>query len=769
MSLRVLRSVSGVLVTASFLGSPVAKAQGVVLHANQVYATVPVQTGTKDLRLDIYEPTLAPTPRPLVLWIHGGGWSGGTEDNPPAQFLAEQGYVVASVQYRLSGEAKWPAQIQDVKGAVRWLRANAATFGIDVDRIGAWGSSAGGHLTAFLAATGEVGVVTLGGTTIDLEGTTGGNLAFSSRIQAAVDWFGPTDFVAMDSFPSTIDHDAVNSPESSLLGEDIDTVLMEVASADPRTFVSLDDPPLLIQHGTADPAVPYSQSERLYEMARYAFGLDCRFVPVPDGLHGGPGFDPQLAQSFFDEHLKGAILTTLTLSTVGATSEESGASSAAFRITRSGSTTNALDVRIAARGTATEGSDFAPLGTLVRVPAGQASLDLPVTALADSLVEGAESVELFLRASPGVRIPAGSEHASIAISDDEDGSGLPIVTVTAVDAVASETSGNPARFTFTRSGALTAPLTIDVLWSGRAVLGADYVPLPSNVVFPAGQASVDRILTPIDDTRIETAESVVVEVLAGTTYALGSAKSADIRIDDNETSTLPQVTIAVEDDRLEESNALSHAFLLSRLGATTSPLTVAIGFGGDASIGGDFIPFGNQVTFAVGEAHHRIEIDPVDDPAVEGDEDLIVTLLPNAAYRVGLVQQAKVRIVDNDDPTPQSAVVSMSASALRAGDPFTLSVLGPTPNQPFALFLSTLQGFAPAPASGFPLLLDASTLIVLGPFVLDGNAGSTLVFPLPAVLPDLGVNELFLQAAVATTSSFALSPRIDRRIHPTGP
>lgn len=744
-------------------------AQGVVLHANQIYATVPVQTGTKDLRLDIYEPTLAPTPRPLVLWIHGGGWSGGTEDNPPAQFLAAQGYVVASVQYRLSGEAKWPAQIQDVKGAVRWLRANASTYGIDVDRMGAWGSSAGGHLTAFLATAGEVGVVTLGGSTIDLEGATGGNLGFSSRIQAAVDWFGPTDFVAMDGFPSTIDHDAVNSPESSLLGEDIDTVLMDVASTDPRTFVSLDDPPMLIQHGTADPAVPYSQSERLYETARYAFGLDCRFVPVPDGLHGGPGFDQQLAQSFFDEHLKSVVSTTIAVSVVGGNSDENGPTLGKFRITRTGSVANALDVRITTRGTATAGRDYLPLGTLVRIPAGQSAIDLPLVALDDGLVEGVETVELALCASPNVMIPAATNHAAITISDDESGPGLPIVTVGATDAIASETTGNTARFTFARSGPVAAPLTIQVEWSGRAVAGADYVPLPSDVVFPAGQATVDRVLNAIDDTRLETVESVVVTVNPGTNYGVGAGNSADVRIDDNDAGTLPQVTIAVEDDRLEETAALSHAFILSRLGATTAPLTVTIGFGGDASIGGDFIPFGNQVTFAVGESHHRIEIDPVNDVGSEGDEDLIVTLLPNATYRLGLVTQAKIRIVDSDTPPAPSPLVAVAATDLAAGEPFVLSVLGPQPNQPYALFVSTLPGFAPAPANGFPLLIDATTLIVLGPFLLDAAGHSTLAFPLPSVLPDLGVNELFLQAAVATTSSFALSPRIDRRFHPTGP
>src|SRR5688572_24897811 len=147
-----------------------------------VYATAPTDAGgTINLPMDIYKPTGVTTPTPVVLWIHGGGWQGGTYNTTPLQVqaLLSRGISVASVEYRLSGTSIFPAQINDVKGAVRYLRANASTFGLDMNRVSAWGTSAGAHLSALLATSGDV---------TSLEGNTGGNLGFSSRIFSAVDY-----------------------------------------------------------------------------------------------------------------------------------------------------------------------------------------------------------------------------------------------------------------------------------------------------------------------------------------------------------------------------------------------------------------------------------------------------------------------------------------------------------------------------------------------------------------------------------------------------
>ncbi|MEM7455677.1 MAG: alpha/beta hydrolase fold domain-containing protein, partial [Planctomycetota bacterium] len=173
-------------------------------------------------KLDIYLPADAASdenesdsasrePRPLVVWVHGGGWRNGDKRGTPATTLLEHGYVVASINYRLSGHAIFPAQVHDCKAAIRWLRANAETYNIDPQRIGVWGSSAGGHLVAMLGTSGDDDT---------MEGQIGVT-GVSSRVQAVCDWFGPTDFTVMNrqaGAQGAIDHDRSNSPESLLLG-----------------------------------------------------------------------------------------------------------------------------------------------------------------------------------------------------------------------------------------------------------------------------------------------------------------------------------------------------------------------------------------------------------------------------------------------------------------------------------------------------------------------------------------------------------------------
>lgn len=250
----------------------------------------------KPLLLDLYLPEKPAAALPLIVWVHGGGWSAGTKANTPALPMVGRGYAVASVEYRLSGQARFPAQIHDCKAAVRWLRARAKEYGLDPGRFGAWGSSAGGHLVALLGTSG--GVKELGGE--------GGNPDQSSRVQAVCDWFGPTDLLRMRDFPSRIDHDAPGSPESRLIGGPIQENREKAARANPITYVTKDDPPFLIMHGDQDPLVPHNQSELLRD-ALQKTGVEVTLHTVRGAGHGfgGPPLLDLVGQ-FFDKHLKPA-------------------------------------------------------------------------------------------------------------------------------------------------------------------------------------------------------------------------------------------------------------------------------------------------------------------------------------------------------------------------------------------------------------------------------------------------------------------------------
>lgn len=257
------------------------------------------QVGGKSLLLDLYLPAQAKGPLPLVVWIHGGAWSAGSKEGCPAVWLVGRGYAVASINYRLSQEAIFPAQIEDCKAAIRCLRANAAKYSIDGEHIGVWGSSAGGHLVALLGTSGDVK---------ELEGAVGDNLTASSRVQCVVDYYGPTDFMQFKDKPTWVKVNQPNSPLVRLVGGLLEEKKDLVAKANPITFISRDDPPFLVAHGDKDNTVPISQSELLTAALKEA-GVDVTFEVVKGAGHG---FNPaqsetlnSIVMAFFDKHLKG--------------------------------------------------------------------------------------------------------------------------------------------------------------------------------------------------------------------------------------------------------------------------------------------------------------------------------------------------------------------------------------------------------------------------------------------------------------------------------
>ncbi|HWX20842.1 MAG TPA: alpha/beta hydrolase [Candidatus Binatia bacterium] len=229
--------------------------------------------------LDLYLPDKSAKPVPLIIWIHGGAWMSGSKANPsPALHFAGEGYAVAHVGYRFSQEAKFPAQIHDCKAAVRWLRANAKKYNLDPKKFIAWGASAGGHLVALLGTTGGV---------MDLEGNVN-DLKESSRVQAVIDWFGPTDFLHIGDAEKDSRHNSLDSPESKLIGGALLENREQAAKASPITYVSKDLPPFLIMHGDQDHTVPFSQSESFYGALKQA-GVDATLVPMKGAGHGFGG------------------------------------------------------------------------------------------------------------------------------------------------------------------------------------------------------------------------------------------------------------------------------------------------------------------------------------------------------------------------------------------------------------------------------------------------------------------------------------------------
>lgn len=264
------------------------------------------RAGSKRLLLDLYLPEGA-GPFPVIVWIHGGSWLSGDKEGGPAIRQASRGYAVASINYRLSYEAKFPAQLEDCKAAVRWLRANAAAYNLDINRVAAWGSSAGGHLAALLGTTADV---------VDLEGDLG-NTTFSSRVQTVIDWYGPVDLLKMNrqALPcNVIDHDSVLSPESLLIGCAIQTCKEKTERANPIRYITADDPPFLILHGSADCLVSPLQSQNLYDALR-ASGLSSTLVFLQGAGHGGDAFDSsetlKTVDDFLDLHLQASTVEPL--------------------------------------------------------------------------------------------------------------------------------------------------------------------------------------------------------------------------------------------------------------------------------------------------------------------------------------------------------------------------------------------------------------------------------------------------------------------------
>ncbi|WP_405977135.1 alpha/beta hydrolase fold domain-containing protein [Streptomyces sp. NBC_00158] len=269
---------------------PVVAEDGARRFDGVTYATRP---GYRPRLLDVQVPVGARGPVPAVVWIHGGGWLEGDRRYPPPTVPAAllhgtvlaAGLALVSIDYRHSLEAPFPAQLHDVKAAIRYVREFAGVFGIDPDRIAVWGESAGGHLAALAGLTGPH---TPGGAA--LEGAEGVG-AGDTSVRAVVDWYGVSDLVALRGHPMPPMPPGTGFPDpyDALLGGTEETRPALARAASPVTYARLaadgpGAPPFLLVHGTGDGLVPYSQSEALDAALREAGG-ECELEPVEGADH----------------------------------------------------------------------------------------------------------------------------------------------------------------------------------------------------------------------------------------------------------------------------------------------------------------------------------------------------------------------------------------------------------------------------------------------------------------------------------------------------
>jgi acetyl esterase/lipase len=269
---------------------------GVTVHHGVEFAAV---EGFRPLLLDLYLP-VASEPGPAIVYLHGGGWAVGTRRRfgrafvswspTPLERLAQAGFAVATVDYRLSGEARFPAQLHDVKAAIRWVRGTSSRLGVDPARMITWGESAGGHLAMLAGLTGDRS---------ELEGAIGDHLGESSAVSGVIDWYGPMNLLSVGSqHPPGSDKrpDDADSWESTMVGVPLQTDPARTLAASPISYVHAGAPPVQIHHGDADMLVPYAQSVEFADALRAACGT-VELITVEGSDHFWTGA-PDLAAIF---------------------------------------------------------------------------------------------------------------------------------------------------------------------------------------------------------------------------------------------------------------------------------------------------------------------------------------------------------------------------------------------------------------------------------------------------------------------------------------
>ncbi len=388
--------------------------------------------------------------------------------------------------------------------------------------------------------------------------------------------------------------------------------------------------------------------------------------------------------SITNRNFGSSSLPSISLRITDATANEgSTPGTGTIRIERTGSTANALRVQIfnTNTGTATRNTDYtlspAPTASTAgggsgtseyTIPAGASFLDITVTPVNDSVAEGTEYASLDFANTSGGYILAGSAVARVEIIDDENGS-LPVVKLTSLDHVASESGGDTAQFRLERNGSTTTNLTVNLTMSGIATNNADFT-LPSSVVIPAGSTFTNLSLIPIDDVVMEGTETAIVAIASSAAYARDTlSNSQTVTIHDND---LPTVTIEATDSSVTEVAGGSGVFTISRTGGDPyRPLTVDYAISGRAVHGADYRRLEGRAVIPAGASSTTVEIYPYDDTVDEGIQDIILRLRSATTYVIGGTGTASMSITDNDDSQvylkmTQSGVVEPASGSVTA-------------------------------------------------------------------------------------------------------
>ncbi len=251
----------------------------------------------RQLGLDLYMPNDVDNP-PLLVWVHGGRWLRRTKEDVFTTALVGEGFAIASIDFRLSVDAPFPAQIHDIKAAIRFLRANATTYGYDATRIGIHGRSSGGHLTALVGVTNG---------NKELEGSVGEHLDQSSDVQAVVSYFGASNLTSILDQSTPFGVTLRSAALALLLGGSLEQKMELAKLASPVFHVDATDPPLLLLHGDQDPQMPINQAHELHGVYK-EHGLPVHFEVIHGAVHGSEEFFDQkrnaLVAAFLKEHLR---------------------------------------------------------------------------------------------------------------------------------------------------------------------------------------------------------------------------------------------------------------------------------------------------------------------------------------------------------------------------------------------------------------------------------------------------------------------------------